>query len=145
MRGGSPFQDMAKGREVHRFREKHIEAGVASALLIGGGKISADCDRRQSRPAMPRFCDQFVPVTVRKANVADNNVDFAFVQKFQSRRRGVSCRNLVPPASENGGERLLRIIVVLDQQDRAEGMEISRHICSSGHNGLMVGFNPTAV
>src|SRR4051794_3411426 len=43
-----PFEDMAKGREIHRFGEKHIEAGVASAVVVGEGKISAHRDRRQS-------------------------------------------------------------------------------------------------
>jgi hypothetical protein len=123
----SSLQDMTKGREVYGFREKHVEASVASAFLISRSKISANRDGRQSRPALTCLGHQFVAVSVGQPNIAHHNVHLALVQKFQSGLGGIARRNLVTPASEDGGESLPGIVVVLDQEDGAEGMKTSRH------------------
>jgi hypothetical protein len=114
-----PFKDMSQSPEIYRFREKHVEAGVVPPVLVGGGKICADRDRRQTRPALPGLGNKVVAVAIGQANVAYDNVDGALVQNLQSSRSGIAGGNVVAPAAQNGGKSLPRIVMVFDKKDRA--------------------------
>jgi hypothetical protein len=77
-----PFKDVLQSGEVHWFREEHVEAGVIAPILVGGGKISANRDRRQTRPALPGLSNKVVAVPIGQANVAHYNIDRALVQNL---------------------------------------------------------------
>jgi hypothetical protein len=140
-----PFEDVPQSPQVDWFREKHVEPGLAAPILIGGGEIRANRNRGQTGSTLPGLGHEIITVTIGQPDIADDDVDGALVQNLESARGAIARRDLVAPAAENSREGLLGVIVVLNKEDGAEGIEASRHISYSSHDPSMVGFYPTLV
>ena len=73
-----------------------------------------------------------VAIAIGQPNVAHDNIHLAMVQKLQSGSGRIARRDLVSPAAKNSGESLPRVIMIFDQEDRAEGTETRSHILIIG-------------
>src|SRR5437588_366780 len=93
---------MPQRGEVHRLREKHVEARVIPTLLVGGGEVSANGDGRHSRITLPSLGNKIVAVPVRQTDIAQNHIHRVRTEKRQAARHRVARVDAVPPTPEDG-------------------------------------------
>jgi hypothetical protein len=93
----------------------HVESGFATAPSIGDRGKSAHGNGHDSLISPSDIRHEIVPISLGHTKIAQNDIYFVDFEEGDAAGHGSNRENIVAPASQEAGEGLSRVIVVLDE------------------------------